>query len=271
MLPPVALGTQGWAYADWVGPMYDAGTRPDRYLAAYAREFATVEIDSTFYGTPTIERVRAWCAAVPRAFTFALKLPREITHDARLIGVDRALDEFTRAALAFSDQLEGVLVQCPPDFGPDQLDALVAFVARLDPTIRWSVELREAAWFGAPLPRVREALAARGVALACTDAPFVPLDAMLAQLVEPTAAHAYLRWIGVRDAVARFDRVIIERGAELRRWAAAVRAAAPRLRRISGYVNNHYAGHSPAVVRALYRELGLPHTEPPRIEQTSLF
>jgi hypothetical protein len=40
---------------------------------------------------------------------------------------------------------------------------------------------------------------------------------------------------------------------------------------VSGYVNNHYAGHSPAIVRAFYAELGIPHTEPPRIEQTSLF
>jgi uncharacterized protein YecE (DUF72 family) len=271
VLPPVALGTQGWAYADWVGPMYDSGTRPDRYLAAYAREFATVEVDSTFYGTPTVERVRAWCAAVPRTFTFALKVPREITHDARLLGVDRALDAFTQSALAFGEQLEGVLFQFAPDFGPAEADALYALLPRLDPGIRWAVELRDAAWFEAPLARLRDELGAHGIALACTDAQFVPLDAMLAQLVEPTASHAYLRWIGVRDAVARFDRIIIERGAELRRWADAVRTAAPRLRRISGYVNNHYAGHSPAVVRALYRDLGVTHIEPPRIEQTSLF
>jgi uncharacterized protein YecE (DUF72 family) len=251
--------------------MYDAGTRSDRFLRAYAREFSTVEVDSTFYGTPPLERVRGWLAAVPPAFTFALKVPREITHERRLVGCEALLEEFTASALAFGAQLEGALLQLPPDFAPDSIEALLAFVSRLRPGIRWTVELRDPAWFDAPLPRVRAALGERNIALALTDGTFVPLDVMLAQLDAPIADHAYLRWLGVRDAVTRFDRVIFDRSDRLRRWANAVKQAAPRLTRVSGYVNNHYAGHSPAIVRAFYAELGIPHTEPPRIEQTSLF
>ena len=251
--------------------MYDAGTRPERYLRAYAREFDTVEIDSTFYGTPPLERVRAWCAAVPATFTFALKVPREITHDRRLIGCEALLEAFTASALAFGSQLEGALLQLPPDFGPDGMPALLVMLPRLDAGIAWSVEVREPSWFGEPLARLRAALGAAGIALAVTDGPFVPLEVMLAQLQAPTATHAYLRWLGERDAVTRFDRVLFDRSANLRRWAEALRAAPATLRRVSGYANNHYAGHSPAVVRAFYAELGLPHAEPPRIEQTSLF
>jgi uncharacterized protein YecE (DUF72 family) len=251
--------------------MYDAGTRPDRFLRAYAREFGSVEIDSTFYGTPPLERVRAWCSAVPATFTFAVKVPREITHDRRLIGCDALLDAFTESTLAFGAQLEGALMQFPPDFGPDQMAALEAVVPRLDAGVRWAVEVRDPAWFGEPLPRLRDALGAAGIALALTDGPFVPLEVMLAQAEAPTAAHVYLRWLGERDAVTRFDRVLFDRSAHLRRWAAAVRAAPATVRRVSGYANNHYAGHSPAVVRAFYAELGVPHDEPPRIEQTSLF
>jgi uncharacterized protein YecE (DUF72 family) len=242
--------------------MYDAGTRPDRYLRAYAREFATVEIDSTFYGTPPPERVRAWLAAVPPSFTFALKVPREITHDRRLIGCDALLADFIGAALGFGAQLEGVLLQLPPDFAPGEIDALLGILPRLREGIRWTVEVRDPAWFGDPLPRLRDALGVRNIALAVTDGTFVPLDVMLAQLAAPTATHAYLRWLGARDAVTRFDRVLFDRSAELRRWAEALRGAAPRLERASGYVNNHYAGHSPAVVRAFYAELGVPHAEP---------
>jgi hypothetical protein len=36
-------------------------------------------------------------------------------------------------------------------------------------------------------------------------------------------------------------------------------------------VNNHYQGHSPATVRALYAALGIPHARPERVQQTSLF
>jgi uncharacterized protein YecE (DUF72 family) len=46
------LGTQGFAFDDWVGPFYPPGTAKADYLARYAERFATVEIDSTFYGTP---------------------------------------------------------------------------------------------------------------------------------------------------------------------------------------------------------------------------
>ena len=73
------LGTQGWSYADWLGDMYDAAARPDTYLRSYAQEFSSVEIDSTFYGTPALERVRKWAATVPPGFTFSCKLAREIT------------------------------------------------------------------------------------------------------------------------------------------------------------------------------------------------
>jgi uncharacterized protein YecE (DUF72 family) len=271
-LPPIVLGTQGWSYADWVGPMYDAGTRPDRFLRAYAREFGSVEVDSTFYGTPPPERIAGWLGAVPATFTFALKLPREITHERRLVGCENVFAEFVAAARAFGNRLEGVLMQFASDFGTAEFDALAAFVDRLPDDIRWTVELRDPAWFVAPdLARLRALFAARDIALAVTDGTFVDVDVMLAQLEAPTARHAYIRWLGARDAVTRFDRVILDRSANLHRWAEALRAAAPHLTRVSGYANNHYAGHSPAVVRAFYAELGLPHREPPRIEQPSLF
>lgn len=252
--------------------MYDAGTRPDGYLRAYAGEFGSVEIDSTFYGTPAPERLRRWASQVPATFTFALKLPREITHERRLLAPERALAEFVENAAVLGDRLEAILVQLAPDFGPAELGALEAFVAALPEGPRWALEVRDAAWLeGDVRLRLREALGARGAALAITDGTFVPLDVMLAELRAPTAPHAYLRWLGRRDAVQRFDRVVIDRRAGVARWAAAIGEAAPRLRRISGYVNNHYAGHSPAIVRDLYAALGIPHTRPARIEQTSLF
>lgn len=50
----VYLGTSGWSYADWVGPLYPPGTPSARYLQMYAAIFRSVEIDSTFYGIPTL-------------------------------------------------------------------------------------------------------------------------------------------------------------------------------------------------------------------------
>ena len=252
--------------------MYDAGTRPESYLRAYAREFSSVEIDSTFYGTPPPERVRRWAAQVPPQFTFAVKVPREITHDARLLGPGREIEEFAASALEFDDRLEAALIQLPPDFVPAEIDALEAFVAALPEGPRWALEVRDAAWFtGEPHARLRAALTSRNVALAVSDGPFVPLDTMLGELRNPTASHAYVRWLGVRDSVARFDAVVFDRSERMQRWADAIRDSASKLTRVSGYANNQYAGHSPGTIRAVYEALGIPHTRPERIEQASLF
>ncbi|HEX3549752.1 MAG TPA: DUF72 domain-containing protein [Candidatus Elarobacter sp.] len=252
--------------------MYDAGARPEAYLREYADEFASVEVDSTFYGTPPPARVRAWATQVPPHFTFAFKLPREITHEHRLLHARALVDEFVASALELGEQLEAILIQMPSDFVPAEIENVESFVGELPAGPRWALEVRNREWFhGDARARLRDALGTHGVALAATDSTFVPLDDMLHELRRPTASHAYVRWIGGRDAVARFDAVVIDRTEDVARWTEAIRDAAPQLTRLAGYANNHYAGFSPATVRMVYDALGVPHVIPKRVEQTSLF
>ncbi|MEA2718139.1 MAG: hypothetical protein QOJ39_3 [Candidatus Eremiobacteraeota bacterium] len=252
--------------------MYDAGTRPEGYLREYADEFRSVEIDSTFYGTPQPDRVRKWAAQVPDGFTFALKLPREITHDRRLLGSRKLVEEFVASALEFEDKLEAILIQTAPDFVPAEIDAVEEFMRELPAGPRWAFEVRDRDWFhGEPHQRLRDALGTHGVALAVSDGPFVSLETMLHELRRPTASHAYIRWLGTRESVPRFDQLVIDRAAQIAQWAEAIRDTAPQLVRIAGYANNQYAGHSPGTIRMVYDALGVAHERPKRIEQTSLF
>jgi uncharacterized protein YecE (DUF72 family) len=252
--------------------MYDAGTRPEGYLREYADEFVSVEVDSTFYGTPQPERVRKWAAQVPDGFTFALKLPREITHERRLMASRKLVEEFVASALEFEEKLEAILVQTAPDFAPAEIEAVEQFVRELPAGPRWAFEVRDKDWFhGDVRARLRDALGTHGVALAVSDGPFVPLDTMLHELRRPTASHAYVRWLGSRGSVPRFDELVIDRSGEIARWAEAIRDTAPQLARLAGYANNQYAGFSPGTVRMVYEALGVPHARPKRIEQTSLF
>jgi len=80
MADAIRIGTQGWNYAQWVGPFYPAGTRAEDFLRLYGRAFGTVEVDSTFYAVPPGKVVMSWASKVPDDFRFALKLPRAITH-----------------------------------------------------------------------------------------------------------------------------------------------------------------------------------------------
>ncbi len=198
--------------------MYDAGARPEAYLREYADEFGSVEVDSTFYGTPPPSRVRAWAAQVPASFTFAFKLPREITHEHRLLHARPLVEEFAASALELGERLEAILIQMPPDFTPADIESVESFVRELPAGPRWALELRDADWFrGDAHARLRDALGSHGVALAATDSTFVPRETMLHELRRPTASHAYVRWIGARDAVSRFNAVVIDRSADIAR------------------------------------------------------
>jgi len=262
------FGTQGWSYADWAGDMYDAAARPDSYLRSYAQEFATVEIDSTFYATPSVERVRAWAASVPGNFSFSCKMPREITHERRMVGVAGLVSEFYDAAREFGPKLGCVLAQFDAGYSRAEEATLLQALEAFPRDVRTAFEFRDAAWYE---PEFQIALEERGFILALADAPFVPREALAATLRRMSGEFAYVRLVGDRDAVARFEGVRIAREADVAWWAHALRGAPASLRRVYGYVNNHYSGHSPATVRALYGALGIAHERPQRVRQTSLF
>src|SRR6266851_4959697 len=97
----ILIGTQGWNYTAWVGPFYPPRTRAPEFLAAYARAFRAVEVDSTFYAVPDPRAVRLWAERTPPEFAFALKMPKEVTHDRRL----RDADDVVRGFLDRARQL----------------------------------------------------------------------------------------------------------------------------------------------------------------------
>ncbi|HEV7570818.1 MAG TPA: DUF72 domain-containing protein [Thermoanaerobaculia bacterium] len=102
----ILIGTQGWNYAAWVGPLYPPGTRPAEFLSTYARAFRTVEVDSTFYAVPDARGVRAWAEHTPSEFTFALKMPKEVTHERRLRDADDVVGDFLDRARQLGPKLE---------------------------------------------------------------------------------------------------------------------------------------------------------------------
>ena len=142
----IRIGTQGWAYDVWAGPFYPPGTRSVDYLTVYARGFETVEVDSTFYAIPAAKTMRGWAQRTPDDFTFALKLPQDITHERRLRNTDEVTAEFFDRARELGNKLGPVLIQLGPDFGITELPAVAQFLPKLPRDIRFAIEFRQRAW-----------------------------------------------------------------------------------------------------------------------------
>ncbi|MDB4892152.1 MAG: hypothetical protein JWL61_4007 [Gemmatimonadetes bacterium] len=269
MTSRLRLGTQGWNYDAWVGAFYPPGTRPAEYLTVYARAFETVEVDSTFYAIPPVKTVRGWYDRTPAGFTFALKMPQEITHERRLRDSTDIAEEFYDRARELGVKLGPVLIQLGPDFGPAELPALANLLPTLPRDIKFAVEFRQRGWIN---DGVLALLAEHGVALTITDARWIPRKQMLALAKRPTADFIYFRWMGGNREIVDYSRIQIDRARELEQWSEVLATLAKVRVKVYGYVNNHFAGHSPQSVRELQLLLGQAPVDPESLgEQMSLF
>src|ERR1700761_4528902 len=138
----IRIGTSGWIYDGWRGPFYPQALAKRAWLAPYAERFSTVEINSAFYRTPSLEAVRSWRESTPRTFTFAWKASKFITHWKRLnekCDTSIALMETRHEALG--PKLSVALFQLPPNFAKD-VGRLREFIAMLPRRRRYAFEFR---------------------------------------------------------------------------------------------------------------------------------
>jgi uncharacterized protein YecE (DUF72 family) len=139
------------------------------HLERYARVLNAVEINSSFYRPHQPQTYARWAAGVPADFRFAVKLPRSITHDSRLAGVNELLARFAGEAGALGDRLGCVLVQLPPSLALERAVADVFFpalAARFGCMI--ACEARHGSWFGADATAL---LQSHGVTRVIADPP----------------------------------------------------------------------------------------------------
>ena len=85
-------GTCGWSFKDWKGTFYPPGCGDE--LAHYATVFDAVEIDSTWYRSPSPRTVASWRRRTPEGFLFCPKMPGEIAHERLLQDTDQLVSAF---------------------------------------------------------------------------------------------------------------------------------------------------------------------------------
>lgn len=263
---PVQIGTCGWSYKDWSGVFYPEELSPSDYLSAYAERYSIVEVDSTFYRSPSPNAVRQWRERTPDGFGFSLKVPQVITHEKVLVDCRDELRTFLSAVRGLGDKLRCCLLQFGY-FNRARFFALKDFLSRLEPFLAaWpddvpvAVEVRNKTWMTAALG---DCLRRHNAVWVLPDQAWMPPPLSVARTVDVvTGPFAYVRLLGEREAVdaetARLDHIVVDRSAQIEADAQLIRLLSERVP-VLVFVNNHFAGYAPETARQLSAVLaGVP-------------
>ncbi len=116
--------------------------------------------------------VKNWAMKTPKNFKFTAKFPKVITHDKRLLNVDKELEHFFDVLGPLENKTLALLLQLPPSLQIfTGLERLRELAPLLDPRFRYAVEVRHYrgfriyptvslqitifVWFGAYLPNYK--------------------------------------------------------------------------------------------------------------------
>ena len=104
----VHVGTAGWTIPRRVCDRFASeGTALERYAA----RFSAAEINSTFYRAHRPQTFARWATTVKEEFRFAVKMPKAVTHDCKLIGTAELLKTFLEETRNLGTRLGPFLLQ----------------------------------------------------------------------------------------------------------------------------------------------------------------
>ncbi|MBU8922502.1 MAG: DUF72 domain-containing protein [Bacteroidales bacterium] len=243
------IGPAGWSYPDWEGPVYPPGAGIDR-LRFIARYFNCVELNSSFYRTPSPKIVRSWAERIGyfEHFHLTVKVLKKFTH-LREFDRDGLLEFIDRfAPIEDAGRLGAFLLQFPWSFRNDlsNLEYLqkVAEVFRGRPVV---VEVRHGSW---KIPETEEFFRNNGLAFCNIDQPVIgdsiaPSNIVTREDVGYIRLHGrnYDNWFKTdagRDA--RYDYLYDPE--ELAAWKSRAISMLGKVRNLFIITNNHFQGQA---------------------------
>jgi uncharacterized protein YecE (DUF72 family) len=163
---PLIVGTAGWSIPKAVAASFAGG---GSNLERYARRFAGVEINSTFYRTHRAATYARWRSSVPEGFRFAVKIPKVISHEKRLVGAEEEFRAFLSETAELGESRGPLLLQLPPKLAFDEVSARQFLdIVRTSFEGDFVVEPRHPSWFN---EAVDELLQTYSVARVGADPP----------------------------------------------------------------------------------------------------
>jgi uncharacterized protein YecE (DUF72 family) len=284
----VAVGTCGFSYKDWIGPVFPPGTKPPEMLPRYAELFTVVEIDSTYYGVPAAQTVESWARRTPDGFRFTAKLPGSGTHVPKpLLGTvhdDVRLFHANLRPLVDAGKLACALMQFPNAFRPGvESERHVRALRDALGDMPLVAEFRHREWqTNDTLALLREL----GIGLVAVDEP--QFKSLPRPMTDATSPIAYVRFHGRNyeqwwkgDNVTRYD--YLYTAEELGPWADRLvdLASHREVKEVLAFFNNHRRGQAARnakmfeamlatrfprdAIRRAIKALPEPEPEPPRL------
>ncbi len=249
----VLIGTSGYSYDDWIGPVYPAGTQKKDFLSIYASEFSMVELNFSYYTQPRASMLERMIQNTPDNFLFSIKGHKSLTHEINEDNRSEAA-QFMQGIqpLVESSRLAAVLLQFPYRFHytPDSRRYL-NHICRLLEGLPLAVEFRNDEWFN---ESVYEAFKERSIALVNVDTPELPK--LPKTTAEATSDMAYIRFHGRNrkqwwkgDRTSRYDYLYSEE--ELSGWIDRVMLLVRKTKLLLIAFNNHYRGQAVSNARML--------------------
>jgi uncharacterized protein YecE (DUF72 family) len=165
----VYIGTAGWSI-----PRAAAANFPGEgtHLERYARVLRCAEINSSFHRPHAAATYARWATSTSSAFRFAVKIPRTISHDAKLRRTRPLLERFLEESAGLGAKRGPLLLQLPPSFAFDRR-VVARFLALLRSQFSGPVvcEPRHPTWFTLGAEAL---LAGHEVARVAADPPPTP-------------------------------------------------------------------------------------------------
>jgi len=183
----VRIGTSGWTYDSWRGPVYPQQVPDARRLEFYAGElFDTVELNASYYRWPGDVQFRSWRRRLQPGFAMTVKAPRGLTHARRLYEPERWIERIRVSLSLLEDRLGVLLVQLPPGMPRDDA-RLDYFLGALPAGLRVAVEFRHETWH---VEEVFAQLERHGAAYVVMSGAGLPC------ILRATAGFVYVRFHG---------------------------------------------------------------------------
>ena len=120
MLSNIHIGTAGWTLPKQHAHHFAA---EGSHLERHASMLNCVEINSSFYRPHMLKTWQRWAASTPANYRFSVKLPKTITHTAKLNNTGALLQVFLDQVQGLGKKLGPLLVQLPPSLAFDEATA----------------------------------------------------------------------------------------------------------------------------------------------------